>query len=647
MKKIYLLSMVTVMSLYAQNMGSFTSMQGYSGFINIPTANVLDYGDVEFSFSNQVSISKKVDPDKRDTLNADDYLLNIGFFPYLELGGRLSNITYKDPSSHSYPFLTRDLSTNIKFRLPTEKFLPITFPKFAVGLQDFGGETSEYKSKYLVTSGDIYSLEYALGYGFDSLRLDGVFGGLSYHVNDYLSLIGEYDTKEKHLGVRVNSGDYFKDDRFSLLVKQNLDYKDKPISVALSYKTNLQNSSSHKKEPVVYKPMILDPIEDIKNELVEVGFENIDIGERDSKIFIGYENSVYNRNELDAIAKILDIISKYKKYKSFNIVIKKSNVKIKSISGCLTCYRDNLLLFKSLLVIDTRFPTDKIYRYKNINSSYRKARLELSPKLKTFVATEVGVLDYQLSLQSNLSWNFYKGFDFNIVYLSPLLHSNDLDPDTGAFKDSYEGARVERVMLHHSFSYDDFFNTLSVGLYKKDYRGFINESSYRFDSNTIKYKFGYFKHKDFDINSDDRKFQIVTMEHYFENNDFIVSLSKGKYWAEDEGYEFKIKKFFDDTMIYLLFQKSNNLNNKFVGIGFEVPLTPRKIPNNKYLQITSTNAFNHKIKTTISKDENVIASGQFNDVKTSYDISNHFYNRDRLNSGYIKKSLIKIISRNR
>ncbi len=675
MKKIlFYILIFTTLVLYADRYANFTSMQGYSGFINIPTADIMEYGEVDFSYSNQKSRSRWWINNQNVDFNPKDYFVNIGFLPHLEFGARVSDIKGGK----------KDLSVNTKIQLPIKKYISSYLPNIAIGLQDFAGKTGDYKSNYIVISDDVKSLHYSLGYATDSVRMDGFFYGASYSINKYLSFLSEYDTKEKHIGFRLNSPNLFDKFHLSLLAKKNLDRESDRYSIQLNFKFNLMSKIEQKYENIKFKKEDVSQtliglynnqkiklndtasqsssifikqtktLNDLKKELKEEGFEDIKIGKYYSKVFVAYENRVYNQDELDAINKILHILSNYHQFSRFNLVIKKSGVKIKTIDGSLKYYRAcidnptkfNIELFKQSLIIADDFVPDTIYTIKDKNRAFFKTRIELSPKLKSFLATEVSVYQYYLGLDSTFSWNLYKGIDASLTYTSHIANSSELD-EGGVYHSAYEKSHLENAFLHHIFKYNKFINIANIGLYKENYYGILNESGLFIDQNSLKYKFAYFKHKDYDINHDDRKVSLLTFDHYLPSINSIVSVTGGKFWARDIGANIEFKKFFDNTMIYLFYQQSkqdiNNQTNKFAGIGFEIPLVPNKIKNNKYFQITGTNAFNHKIKSVVGERENIILPGQLYNPTINYSINNYINNRDRLTKSYIENNIYRII----
>jgi hypothetical protein len=658
-KKKYLLTITTICGLSSNTFG-YSSMQGYTGFINIPTANIEKYGSVDFIYSNQVSIAKNIKSNDRDNTEADDYMLNIGLLPYIEVGGRLSEVKHK----------MRDLSANIKFQIPTNLFLPTNYPKVAVGMQDVGGVTGHYRSKYLVLGDKIKSFEYALGYGYDSVRLDGVFGGLSWSVNKYIDLLAENDSIDTHMGIRINSQKIFNNSSLSLLVKKNIDYKKDGVTFALNYtkdllKPKLISTKSTIDNLIKLEQTDINPtpqdktILTLRNRLVSLGFENIDIGENDQTIYVRYENRVYNHNELDAIKEILKLLSSYNSYNKFNLVLKKSNTNIKTLTGDLNLYRKalestskiNLENFKNSIDLHHKYPDNKLYTIKNQNPSQFKTRVELSPVLTSFVGTEVGVYDYQLSLSTTINWHIYRGLDLNLRYQNSIKNSNDLDPNSGTYREYYVDDGLKDIMLDYTLGYKNILDTLQVGLYQEDYKGYLNEVLFDFDNQIVKYKYGYFKHRDYDKNFKEKYVELLTYQYHFNPLDTIVEITGGKFWNQDTGYNLKLKKYFEDTMIYLLYQNSDKEylnkthNDKFIAIGVEIPLTPKKIEDHRYYQITGTNAFNHKVKSTISRDDgtNTIVGGRNVEPILTKDMSRDYYNRGRLSKEYIRTNVLKLI----
>lgn len=108
---------------YAEEFRNTLSLQGVTGLLNTPNAEVADEGTASLLFSNQIE-SQWRDRVKRE----ESYIFTIGIFSFAEIGGRLTEA----------PGKMRDLSANFKVRIP---LIPrdAYFPQIAFGMQDLGG----------------------------------------------------------------------------------------------------------------------------------------------------------------------------------------------------------------------------------------------------------------------------------------------------------------------------------------------------------------------------------------------------------------------------------------------------------------------------------------------------------------------------
>ena len=205
-----LCSLAVLSSLSTAQAGEFVNgltLQGYTGIMNTPTANVQKEGTFAFWYAKQ-----------RDHLypyaHEDNYLFSVGLFSLLEAGGRVAIGLSPSPGN--------DISA--QFKLTTAPFTPKKYPwlpTLAFGMQDVGGKASFFNSTYLVATEEISRLRLSLGYGFGSdRRLEGVFAGAEVKAFDWLYLLGEYGAKDTsafyrnatpdfNIGARVVTPDIF------------------------------------------------------------------------------------------------------------------------------------------------------------------------------------------------------------------------------------------------------------------------------------------------------------------------------------------------------------------------------------------------------------------------------------------------------
>ena len=690
MKKILSL-IITLSSLYANEFSHTLTNQGFTGIINTPNAQVMQYGDLTFHYDNQFdNVLRSYNYNKVETDN-DNYIFGVGFFPYFEIQGRLS----ETPRYH------RDLSANMKLQLPWKyKYLP----NIALGIQDLGSAANYYGDKYVVMDKELWGVRASVGYGkSDALsenkkRMDGIFGGVEIQTFDWLYLLAEDDTKERFAGLRLELpkkySEYFK---LNSVITKNLSTNEISSSINLTFalyenrdtyypdtvnkhkqevyeerkkvveepKNKIKKSKKIKSKIISEKKMSL---EELKKQLVHLGLENITIGTKKSTIYIGYENSVFLWNDVDALGVVIGLLTKTK-YTQFVVAQKRSNVVVVTVSGNLEYAKEffqkpspssKLKFANSLRKITPLDLNSYTMLVKNENASRFKVDIELAPKIISFVGTEFGVFNYKLWLRTKAYINLAKGIDFTAVGDIHIYDSEIDDHRYDWFMQLYERpSHMESIMINDSSNIFGGINTVSVGTLEENYFGGVDQYIKNYKNHTFKIKAGYFdefangySYKErYYGRIDKRTFYMGTYSYFIENYDLLAEFKFGKYWNQDRGYEMKIKSFFGDVAVSLKYQESRSgdllfaeQTNRFAGLAIEIPLTLRDTPSFSLGQIRGTKAFNYGLRTTILRDDgtNNIVSGGNKDPEIAITSENYFYNRNRLQLSYIKSHLFRM-----
>ena len=655
-----------VLQLHAGNFYNSTNFQGFTGLINTPNAEILSDGKVEFSFSNQVDAFRE--RNNKDAFTAEQYFVNFGLLPNLEFSGRLSNIEDKHPTGRD--FLDRDLSASVKYQIP---FYNPYFPKIALGIQDIGGAADRYDAKFIVLSQKYSFVRGSIGYGFSSGHLDGLFGGIEVKTTNWCYLISEYDTQNTRVGLRLNTPkQLFHRVDLSFLANLNVEDEKEDFSFAINLKmklgddrdniTKIQqvkgieninipsagNTEYEVTTPVISEDVFKAKLRTFEEKLIAFGFENIDIGMKGTRFYVAYENHVLEHNEIDAMGVILGyMVALDLPFENFELVVKKSDVKIRSVKGSLFLYKafiNNLSKksakdFKFSLEMDKYDPSvpEQLF-VQNANSSYFKTRLEIAPGLFTLVATEISVLDYIVSLRPYMHWTLYKGIDLGVLADFPVLTSSNMDEDTGVYGYYNKGNQLLSVLLSRSDTFDNFINIASGGVYKEYLAGF-DTLTYSNENHTLSFKAGYLNDDNQDVRT--RKIYLGTYSYYDYHYDTLLSLTAGKYYDQDTGFDIKFKRFFGDTAITAFYQ---NTTEQTVGVGIELPLTPKRVANNRYFQIKGKNDFSYNLRTTIkdSSGQNFIRNNIALNPKLEFNANSRFLNRDRLNIYYLQKHILRL-----
>jgi len=677
-RTLILLSSVTLLST-AEPLPSSLSMQGYTGLINTPNAQVMQEGDIVFSFNNQFDNHLRGYDYTKKRSFTEDYVFGAGLLPNLEIQGRL-----KEQSGY-----TRDLSANIKYQLPLfHEYLP----NIALGAQDVGSAANNYENYYIVADKSYSFLRASLGYGYSnnnsdptstrnrssrSPRMDGLFGGLEARVAPWASVLAEYDGEESHAGLRLNMPKEWSEQvRLNATIASNLS-DDGRVSFMINAVIPLQRDerylSSSSTEAVPYVAVEKDSqkntiptvtnaksideslaIQKLIAALIADELQNIDIRTSADTLYIAYENTVYIHNELDAIGTVLRKAVKLSAYyKKFVIQPKKSNVLITSIRGSLekaeTFYTNPSHESKTAFIAslsEGKAPiTEGEVRAHNENPGLFKTHVVVSPKVTTFVGTEVGAFDYQLLMGFTAYLNLYKGLDFSTRYDVHIANSDELDPIYGIFGLSYNDGGFNSAMLHYTMNLSGGLNTLSGGLYLYDYVGVMEQFIYNFERHTFKLKLGYFEHIDY--NDLDKEIYLAKYTYNYAPLDLYLEAQVGKYWYQDTGFGLNVKRYFEDVAISVNYLQTSpdgevrfsESTNQYIGLAIEIPLDFRKSKSNwKHLQIQGDSNWDYEQRSTIARADgtNIIVPFSGYDPKMDLESETYLMNRNRINVEYVQ-----------
>jgi hypothetical protein len=679
----FFLPLFFVTSLGASGFSVNPSFQGYSGLINTPNAQVTKEGHATLMYNNQFDNNLvSYDYDKQHS-GQDDYIVGFGLFSFMEVQGRLSEA----PGYH------RDLSANIKLQLPYHhKYLP----DLAIGIQDIGGAANYYDNQYIVLDKELWFLRASIGYGHASVerehlkRMDGLFYALEVKAADWLYLMGEDDSKEQQLAIRLQMPkEWIKAFNLRATIAQNITsnetnfafsvdiplyHQSKQEKIAIQNKVTQEQNSLYLKKSKKdttkitknYKNISPEPISadkkiktvlDLENKLIDFGFENVRAIKKADTIYVEFENTIFDHTDLDAIGYLLGSMAQSDiEFKNYKIILLKNRIQTVAISGKIDKFKaylkTNALVDERALRRDMRisrsFDDSKVGFLDYKNSSLFIPRVEFSLGLITTVGTEVGVLDYLASLKTMAYMNLYDGLVISAMYETPFANSDDFDKG-GNFYNEYETYTKNRLvsaMVHQTLHWENLLNTTSVGKYKTDYVGVMNQTDYTTTSgeHAFRLNVGYFGYEKNDYAI--RDYYLATYRYNYSDLDLYLSATYGKFWNQDDGAELQLKRFFGETSVAFNYKNTSykQYTEEFAGIEVSFPLTTRKLFKANYIQLKGQKDFTHSIKSTINKDDGTNTLNHYSAEipEPDFKIATEYLNRDRLSSSYIKNHLDRV-----
>jgi hypothetical protein len=668
---------------FAADFRNTLSFQGYTGLLNTPNAEVADEGRLNALYSDQ-----KERMWRSATPREENYLVSVGFFSFVEIGGRLTDA----PGAG-----VRDLSANLKIRVP---FIPRGqyLPQVAVGMQDMGGGATHLQTNYLVASEELWRFRFSLGYGAGPDRMKGVFGGAEFTAFDWLSLIGENDTKETNFGVRLITPEVFGFPvTLQVTAKTSLDYRAGNTQFGFGLQFPLGNEHLNR-APLPEKGSAVEPSETktdagpapnkpegitqetlyanagtketkgsadgglmlLAERLTAEGFQNVKVGTRgETLLVIEYENNRYNHNELDGLGVVIGIATDIIPggYDTLRVVVKKQDIRLVELSAPFEDFRvflhdpENYGALNRHLNI-TADPQDDgavDFLSGSGNPSWLDSGLVVYPGLKTFVATEVGTFDYLLSAKLDYYLNAWKGAIVNARWDIPVAWSENFD-EGKAFRKDRQSSKLDRLMLFQAFkAAPGVMINLGGGMVVHDTYGTLNEVMWTPGNGTHRFLFkqAYTENSNSEAQPQTRQVYLGSYRYHFSPLNLSLEGAVGRFFDNDQGFRVEMKRFFGDTAFSVYYADSITTSRERVKIGgvmIAFPLTPRRDMKPGLLQVRGSDDWSY------SQETKIVAKGEANTVATSvgvnprlpYNLERVFYNRDRLSESYIREHLLRL-----
>ncbi len=650
-----------------QRLHNALSLQGYTGILNTPNAHVTDEGWLYALYTNQ-----KEDRWRQKTPYQDNYLVSVGMFNFIELGGRLFEA----------PGVGRDLSANLKITTaPLSKKYPL-MPVIAVGAQDANGGAQFLQTKYIVVSEDIWRLRLSAGYGNGPDRMDGVFAGGEFKAHDWVYLLGEYDTRETNVGVRMVLPQFWQVPiSFTATAKTSIDYKpgnfDIAVGMSMPLDFRVRKQEQLKKteeraasmEPRSTSPssavVNLEPADNpeartssmstLRENLIREGFLNVKVGSQDKMLVVEYENSIFNHNELDALGVVagLSCMAAPEEFNTLRLVTKKRNIVMMSMTVPLNGFRNYLERsvghqeLKDRLILDFNKIDDKNVRFVSgdDNSGVFNTSLILAPGLTTFIGTDFGVFDYLFSLRPELTTQLWKGAAINARWDIPVSWSNSLE-DGEPFRSSRKPAQMERLMLFQAVKpLPSVMLNFGAGMVANKQYGMLNEAVWSPGDGSHQFRVVQGLNED-DVSKRRADLLLGSYRYYYGPLDLSLEGTFGKFLSEDVGGKLELKRFWEDTSVSFYYKDTKGADDikwQAVGIQFSFPLTPRRdMKPVAKLQLRGTESWSYTHETTLIDENGMNALPSYalaGAPQPSTSLYRSFLNQDRLNENYIKSHL--------
>jgi hypothetical protein len=676
-------------TLPAEN-DSFISFNGVTGLINIPTAGALDKGIIDIAYNNQLELDGVY-------IQGHNFNFSVGLFDGLEVNGRIATSTMHDNLFRASAERRRlrnfdgidtrrqirDLSFNAKYRLP---FIPKNWFDLAVGATEIGGFVNNYGAYYVAASKQLGDFNFSAGVGKSSRltgQLDGVFAGASWQPVPWFVLQAEHDAEAFNAAAKIiipkkwlfdvadvsltskfytNSALAEKETHWGINIsfplgqeaKYHVPYEEKSLpqqqAVILSPEKKTQlKQAKQKLQPLIKKPLsdAKQQAEALKNKLNQDGFENVKVGfDDDQAIVVEFENSMFNRNEMDALGLVLGRLAGHTNTDyNYRVRLFKQGVALVEIKGGVANYQAFLANTGSADIdISTHVFSHKgnpvSWLGTASNSPYFSPRISLAPALSSTYAIELGTYDYSLAIRADVNIPIWYGAGVNISAQKNVANTDDFEQGK-ALSSIRQETGVKQATVYQTVNLPyNIYNQTHVGYFSEyfDFLGITNETSWQSNSGKHKVtaKFGYFDYQDY--NAKGKEYYVSSYRYYLADKDVSFHVTAGQFFYGDTGYKLESKFWFGDSNITLSY---SDTDAKFAAISFSIPFSQRKDMNAKYWQVKGAKTWQHRVRSRVG-ELNVLSFTSAYIPGSAIDLDNTFFNQDRMSSSYIKAHINRL-----
>lgn len=612
---------------------SSPSYQGFRGVVNTPNAEVIKEGEFDFLYSNQVdNFYSSNDFDKvRDTKKQDNFLLNTGILPNLDL-----SLRYTQGGGDYY---LRDRIISIKYKIP---FIPNNFADIAFGMQDIGGGAQHLKSNYIVVSKEFDTLCTTLGYAKGEFggALDGAFVSMEYQPLSWLEIAGEYDTKEWNGVIKSNYLTQVGKQKINLglMAKSSLDYNTVYLGGYINFPLHDKNT----------------PLKKAFNGSIKSSFHLDELSNtssliRDNTLWFEYENSLYSGSDIDALGMVLGTLATTTKASDIIVTIKKNNiaqyslkVNTKEYQEFLKSgkYRNNLITFISSSNIDSKIT----------NSDRFKPLLSIQPDFIIVDGSEYAKVDYTVALQAELSMRVAKGTTISGRYNIPISISESFKKDAVFDYRNRDKttADIDQALLTQYMKIDTIYPWITVaqiGRFDNKLDGVSIESgvSDTYGRHHLLLKVANLKDsiKEMDRYSEDkREERLLSYRYYMDSLNSNIKFTVGEFLYGDRGIKFGFKRYFSDISVDfdIAHTEHDIKGTNYIGkLTLSIPFGKEKRFKTKYLDIEGGDIEYTRRKTLVAKGNACYAlPHHLKEIDNSFSLEKYYLDNDRLHPSYIK-----------
>lgn len=639
---------------------------GFSGLGLQPSASVAPQGTLAFGHSQLVAGAAP------NTGHSFTLAAGLGFG--LEATTRLVTQSLRCNLWIECPTYLRDMSQSVKWSVPHTWLAPMGISA-AVGVSDFGGAATQFRSHYVVGEKQWDWLGLRLGYswkGAQSTPLEGSFAALSLkpwegvrvefqHSAELSSVHAGYSLPIQSLGVmgsiawnqRIGSSERIPSNWWS---------------VSVGFPLDRSQWGSDKDDLRQGRGISTLAASSWRAQLDAHGFQRATFHkDADGVWLVDAPNDHYRWNDADAMAVLLRFAAAAwgDAAQPVRIQLRRQGLVVIQAQGDARCIRQ--WLTAGDLCESLRFATgleraglDALSPLKGeLASAWSLPRFDLavSPIIASAIGTEVGSFDGHAGLGWNATVSLWPGAhaDWNYNKASGWMSKN-MRPD-GILAQYRIKDQLSRRMLHQllPMPWASSITRISVGRGYGEWHGRHLESLWLSPSGVHRLGaiVGDFKGPArldplFGLpiageESPRRNYRLVNYRLALPRTHAVsTEVFVGRFWAGDEGYALYQRFRFGDASLAAFFRRSKmpqaEREVSFAGIQLAMPLTPRYSNGWKYFGVRGSEAWQYAIESKVLENDNYLTTG-YGEIPRFGQHLALWMNQDRLSADYFDHQL--------
>ncbi len=672
---------------------------GYTGAINTPTADVLAYGHLVGSMSNTIPERGRVHPGVGWFGGSN---LGFGLAPGVEAVGRLTydGDAWCDQYDSRCKTTTRDLSFGGKYQLPLGQ-LPFN-SRFALGMTDYGGAATLYRQYYGVGTANLGPLEITAGTATATQGglMHGKFGSVSLNLVDNLRLLAESDTREKRIGLAYRLQvlpDLQVAFGTSRKLTNNTDQQRSQMTISLTYAmdgaslrngrlaanptvANDSNSrpyslpiSSTTAATVASSVEVDDSAKAVEfassfaSQLEHAGFSEISVGREGRLWHVRAEPRSWRKNRLDALGVAMAQWQNASPFAEAPVAItltflKNPVLQARTSQVCLnyfvkgigTCNESKPFAFKDDPIALSADLNQVNWLSENVASQFLKPDFEISPSASYTVGSEFGIYDYSVGVSTGVEVPLYKGLFYQGYHTRLVTETEDFKDTNHYFRRVGLGERTARgasMLTYMRPVYNNLWVEASQGYLSSNTQGTTLNTVWTSSNSKLKIsatKGSYKQTMPYGFESLNPSF--ITARYAIRPGFWALSMTKGRFLNNDEGYQVMSSHTFGDNRVRFYFRKTGPGNfqtphkRAFAGFSITLPIGPRESYAIGPVTLRGRDQYPLGLETKVQEKDNYIEPGYGLFPSIRHGLNTDVGDYDRGDVGSIEANLHRLIA---